>query len=75
MSKQLLKETFDKLVDEDSRVKVAKLLKIPVDRNGKLEISTEEEAGLLINYLCFKIFQEAETNNLLETASVSKIMR
>ena len=71
----LKQERIDRLVDEDSRVKVAKLLKIPVDGNGKLEIFTEEEAGLLIKYLCFKIFQEAETNDLLEAASVSKIMR
>lgn len=71
----LKQERIDRLVDEDSRVKVAKLLKIPVDENGKLNISTEKEANLFIKYLCFKIFQEAETNDLLEATSVSKIIR
>lgn len=66
-------ERIDKLKDVDTRIKVARELEIPINEEGKLEILSEKEATILIKYLCFKVFLEAETNNLLEAASVSKI--
>lgn len=69
----LEQERIDKLKDVDTRIKVARELEIPINEEGKLEILSEKEATILIKYLCFKVFLEAETNNLLEAASVSKI--
>lgn len=38
--------------------------------DGKIEIESQEQANQLIKYLCYKIFQDKETDNLIEVNSV-----
>lgn len=55
--------------------KVANILKIPTDENGALKITEPEEASLYIRYLCYKIFQEQDTNDVLEANYITKIFK
>lgn len=59
--------------DPKEREKVANMLNIGLDEQGKLNIASQEEASLLIKFLCYKIFREHETLELLEAPSVSKL--
>lgn len=49
------------------------MLHLPLDGNGNFAITTAEEATLLIRYLCFKIFQDYETKDVLEANTVTKL--
>lgn len=44
-----------------------------IDNSGNFAITTAEEASLLIRYLCFKIFQDNETKDVLEANTVTKL--
>lgn len=49
------------------------MLHLPLDSNGNFAITTEDETSLLIRYLCFKIFQDNETKDVLEANTVTKL--
>ena len=49
------------------------MLNLPLDANGDFAITTADEASLLIRYLCFKIFQDNETKDVLEANTVTKL--
>ena len=49
------------------------MLRLPLDANGDFAITTEEDVSRLIRYLCFKIFQDNETKDLLEANTVTKL--
>ena len=49
------------------------MLEIELDSDGNLDVKTPEEASLVIRYLCYKIFQENETNDVLEASVIAKI--
>ena len=61
------------VVGENARKAVADMLHLPLDTNGNFAITTAEEASLLIRYLCFKIFQDNETKDVLESNTVKKL--
>lgn len=63
----------NKVTDKEGREKVANILKIPLNHEGLLVISNKDQASLLIRYLCYKIFQESETEDVLEASTVSRI--
>lgn len=44
-----------------------------IDENGKIVIDDEKKAELLIQYLCYKIFIDGETNDLLGASTVTRI--
>lgn len=69
----LKQERINKIKDKRSRKKIADMLKLPLDENGNFSITTSEEASLLLRYLCFKIFQDNETKDVLEANSVTKL--
>lgn len=69
----LKQERIDKMKNKRGRKKIADMLKLPLDENGNFSITTSEEASLLIRYLCFKIFQDNETKDVLEANSVTKL--
>jgi vacuolar-type H+-ATPase catalytic subunit A/Vma1 len=69
----LKQERISKIKDKRSRNKIADMLKLPLDENGNFSITTPEEASLLLRYLCFKIFQDNETKDVLEANSVTKL--
>ena len=66
-------ERVNRIKDKRNRKKVAEMLHIPLDDSGNFTISTADEASLLIRYLCFKIFQDNETKDVLEANSVTKL--
>ncbi|MEE0946862.1 MAG: DUF4868 domain-containing protein [Acutalibacteraceae bacterium] len=66
-------ERVNRIKDKRSRKKVAEMLHIPLDDSGDFKISTADETSLLIRYLCFKIFQDNETKDVLEANSVTKL--
>jgi len=45
---------------------------IPLSTVGNFTISSVSEASNLVKYLCFKVFEEAETSDVLEASSVTK---
>ncbi|WP_461816208.1 hypothetical protein [Faecalimonas sp.] len=49
------------------------MLHIQIDNDGELVITTTDEASLLIRYLCYKIFQDNETKDVLEANTVTKL--
>ena len=64
-------ERIDRIKNRMSRRNVAKMLNLTLDANDNFDIKNEEDAYRLIKYLCFKIFQDGETNNVLEVSSVT----
>lgn len=58
-----------KLSDPDWQATIAPKLNLNIV-NGKIEVKNQEQANQLIKYLCYKIFQDKETDNLIEVNSV-----
>ncbi len=69
----LKSERINRVKNKRSRKAVADMLHLPLDTNGNFAITTAEEASLLIRYLCFKIFQDNETKDVLESNTVKKL--
>ena len=69
----LKQERIDRIKNKRSRKTVADMLHLPLDGNGNFAITTADEASLLIRYLCFKIFQDNETKDVLEANTVTKL--
>lgn len=69
----LKQERIDRVTDKRKRKKVANMLKIDLDEAGDFIIDTKEKAAYFIKYLCFKIFQDAETNDILEASAISTL--
>lgn len=61
---------MNRLTNTDSRKAIAQLLKLNVDSNGAIQIDTDEQASQMIKYLCYKIFQDKETDHIIEVSSV-----
>ena len=69
----LKEERVNRIKNEQSRKNVAEMLKLPLDNDGGFKITKPEEASLLLRYLCFKIFQDNETMDVLEANTVNKL--
>lgn len=69
----LNKERISLIEDCGKRSKISTMLNINLDSEGKFIINSFEQTKSLIKYLCYKRFQEADTNYILETNSVKKI--
>lgn len=69
----LKSERVERLKNKAKRRKVARMLKIDVSEDGKFRFENEGEVSLLIRYLCFKVFKDDETKELLEANNVTKI--
>ena len=41
--------------------------------DGKFVFKNEEEVSLLLRYLCFKVFKDDETKELLEANNVTQL--
>lgn len=50
------------------------MLKIEISDNGKFIFKSEKEVSLLLRYLCFKVYKDAETKDLLEANNVTKLV-
>lgn len=70
----LNQERVNKLKNQEGRKSVAARLKLKINKSGKIIIEKEEEAALLIKYLCYKVFCDDESKELLEADNVSKLV-
>jgi len=61
---------INRLSNPDGRKYIAGLLKLNIDASGAIKIDTEDQANKMIKYLCYKIFQDKETDNVIEVNSV-----
>jgi hypothetical protein len=69
----LKQERIDRVTDNRKRKAVASMLKIDLDESGDFIIDSKEKAAYLIKYLCYKIFKDAETNDILEASTISTL--
>lgn len=69
----LKQERIDRVTDKRKRKAVASMLKIDLDESGDFIIDSKEKAAYLIKYLCYKIFKDAETNDILEASTISTL--
>lgn len=49
------------------------MLKIDLDESGDFIIDSKEKASYLIKYLCYKIFKDGETKDILEASTISTL--
>lgn len=69
----LKSEKIERIKNKTKRRKVASMLKIDVSDDGKFLFKNDEEVSLLIRYLCFKVFKDDETKELLEANNVTQL--
>jgi len=69
----LKQERIDRVTDKRKRKSVASMLKIDLDESGDFIIDSKEKASYLIKYLCYKIFKDGETNDILEASTISTL--
>ena len=69
----LKSERVNRIKNKTKRKAVASMLNIEISDNGKFVFKNEEEVSLLLRYLCFKVFKDAETKDLLEANNVTKL--
>ena len=62
-------ERVEKLKAEEKRKDLAKLLELKFE-NGYIVLENQEQTIKLIKYLCYKLFQDKETDNLIEVKQV-----
>ena len=67
----LKSERVERIKNKSKRKKVAKTLKIEVSDEGKFVFKSAEEVSKLLRYLCFKVFKDDETKELLEASNVT----
>lgn len=66
-------DRITRIKDKRQRRTVATMLKIELDDSGKFVIDSKEKASYLIKYLCFKIFKDGETDEILEASTISTL--
>lgn len=69
----LKSERIERIKNKRKRRTVATMLKIELDDSGNFIIDSKEKASYLIKYLCFKIFKDGETNDLLEASTINTL--
>ena len=50
------------------------MLRIKINAAGKVVFKNEEEVLRLLRYLCFKVFKDDETKELLEANNVTRLL-
>lgn len=66
-------ERIKRIEDKHKRADIANMLKIDLDELGNFIIDSKEKASYLIKYLCFKIFKDGETSDVLEASTISPL--
>ena len=62
-------ERVEKLKTKEARKQLAELLELKIE-NGYIVLEDQQLANKLIKYLCYKLFQDKETDNLIEVNQV-----
>lgn len=70
----LKSERMERIKNKAKRKKVASMLNIDVSDDGKFLFKNDEQVSLLIRYLCFKVFKDDETKELLEANNVTQLL-
>lgn len=70
----LKSEKMERIKNKAKRKKVASMLNIDVSDDGKFLFKNDEQVSLLIRYLCFKVFKDDETKELLEANNVTQLL-
>lgn len=70
----LAESRLAELNDEQGRADISRKLRLKLDGSGKIIVDNEEEASLLIRYLCYKIIEENRTNKILEVSNAKEIL-
>ncbi|GAB6154756.1 hypothetical protein JCM17380_35060 [Desulfosporosinus burensis] len=60
----------DKLSTQEGRQEIANRLQLNTTGDSEIIVDTQEQANQLIKYLCYKIFQDKETDHLIEVTSI-----
>lgn len=69
----LKSERVERIKNKAKRKKVANMLKIEMSDDEKFIFKNVEEVSLLLRYLCFKVFKDDETKELLEANNVTQL--
>lgn len=69
----LKQERIDKIQDETKRHEVSTMLNIELDENNQFIIDTPEKTSLFIRYICYKIFKDSETDDIIEVSNAAKL--
>lgn len=69
----LKSDRINRIKDKKRRREIADMLKIKINNDGKFVFNNEAEVSLLLRYLCFKVFKDDETKELLEANNVTKL--
>ena len=69
----LKQERIEKVKDKAKRSEIAKMLNLGLDDDENFIIDTAEKASFFIRYLCYKIFEDYETRDIIEVSNASKL--
>lgn len=69
----LKNERVERIKSQSEREKIADMLNIEIDAEGRFDLEDDEKVSLFIRYLCFKIFRDDETKDLLEANNVVRL--
>jgi len=59
--------------NEKKRSELGATYNIPIDENGLFLLSDADHTDRLLKYLCYKAFKDADTSEMLEASSVTKL--
>lgn len=65
-------ERLERIKIPGLRREIADRFNLPLDESDNFRIKNAEQASVLIRYLCYKLFVDGETNDLLEASTVTK---
>lgn len=66
-------DRVNRIKNENKRREVANVLQIDLSENGKFVFKDEKEVSRLLLYLCYKVFKDDETKELLEANNVKQL--
>ncbi|MCL1815090.1 MAG: DUF4868 domain-containing protein [Treponema sp.] len=66
-------ERIKRVMDPEYRKFISQTYGIPLTNNGLFNLTSHQESTALVKYLCYKAFQDAETNDVLEADNVTKM--
>ena len=69
----LKSERLQRVKDRRKRKSIAAMLGITLNEAGEFVVDSKEKAALIIKYLCYKIFKDGETNDVLEANTISTL--
>lgn len=66
-------ERIARASSNENRFGISQAFGVPIGENGLFLITTSEQTGLLLKYLCYKTVKDAESNDILEANGLTKL--